>query len=173
MSNFKRYFQNNNIVFVTIVTYNRQSILIKNIEILRQSLINPKYDYKIIAGVILPEHMHLLIQNSNANEFSKIIASIKTSFSKQFPLNIAQTDKQLQRREKGIWQRKFYDHIIRNEKDFNRHLDYIHYNPMKHYQINPKDWKYSSFKKFVAQGLYEQDWCNLGDKNNIRNMDLE
>ena len=52
-------------------------------------------------------------------------------------------------------------------------LDYIHYNPMKHYQITPKDWKYSSFKAFVKKGFYESDWCNFEDKNNIEDLNFE
>lgn len=174
MSNFKRYFQNDNTVFVTIITYNRQPILLENINILRKSLIMPKYNYKIIAGVVLPDHMHLLIQNSNADEFSKIITSIKVSFSKQFPLNTKQTENQLLRREKGIWQRKYYDHIIRNDKDLNRHLDYIHYNPIKHGYVRcAKEWEYSSFKKFHKLGFYEEDWCNFEDKHKINALNLE
>lgn len=174
MSNFKRYFQDNNIVFITLVTYNRQPILIENINFLRESLINPKYNYKIIAGVVLPDHIHVLIQNDNANEFSKLISSIKVSFSKHFPLNTEQTEKQLLRREKGIWQRKYYDHIIRNEEDFNKHLDYIHYNPIKHGYVNcAKEWEYSSFKKFFKLGYYEENWCNFEDKYKINTLNLE
>ena len=83
------------------------------------------------------------------------------------------TESRKNKKEKGIWQRRYYDHIIRDEKDFSRHIDYIHYNPMKHYQIKPKDWKYSSFNKFVREGIYEESWCNFGDRNDIENLDLE
>ena len=173
MSNFTRYYQNNNVLFVTIVTYNRNPYLLANIDKLRKSLINHNYNYKIIAGVVLEDHIHLLIQANKAEEFPKIIASFKASFSKQMPINLNQTDKQIQRREKGIWQRKYYDHIIRDESDFNKHLDYIHFNPMKHYNIKPIDWEFSSFKKFVNLGYYEQNWCNFDDKNNINTLNLE
>ena len=89
------------------------------------------------------------------------------------PMNMNQTEAQLDRREKGIWQRKYYDHIIRDENDFNKHLDYIHYNSMKHLNIAPIVWEFSSFKKFVKQGFYQEDWCNFDNKNDILNMDLE
>ncbi len=173
MSNFKRYYQDNNIVFITIVTYNRQPILVDNIDLLRNSLKSVKYNYKIIAGIVMPDHIHILIQTDKTNNYSKIIASFKANFSKHLPLNKNQTNSQLVRREKGIWQRKYYDHIIRDENDFNKHLDYIHYNPMKHLNIYPKDWEFSSFIKFVKQGFYQENWCNFDDKNNILNMDLE
>ena len=61
MSNFKRYYQDKNIVFITIVTYNRQQILVKNIELLRQSFRNVKYNYKIIAGIVLPDHLLVIV----------------------------------------------------------------------------------------------------------------
>lgn len=173
MSNFKRYYQDNNIVFITIVTYNRQPILIKNIELLRQSLKEIKYKHKIIAGVILPDHLHIIIQTNEANDFPKIISSFKSNFSRKIPKNIEQTIEQLARREKGIWQRKYYDHVIRNNSDFNKHLDYIHFNPTKHLGIAPNEWEFSSFKKFVKKGFYEENWRNFEDKNKINCMNLE
>lgn len=63
--------------------------------------------------------------------------------------------------------------IIITEEDLNKHIDYIHYNPMKHYNVAPKDWKYSSFNKFVQNGYYEQHWCNFEDKYNINELDYE
>ena len=190
MSNFKRYYQNKNIVFITIVTYNRQPILVENIKLLRYSLKEVKYDYKIVAGIVLPNHLHILIQTDKASDYSKIISSFKSNFSRLMPKNTNQTEAQLGRREKGIWQRKYYDHIIRDENDFNKHLDYIHYNSagrvdfslpniyihynsVKHLNIAPKNWEFSSFKKYVKQGFYEENWCNLDNKNDILNMDLE
>ena len=173
MSNFKRYYQDKNIVFITIVTYNRQQILVENIELLRQSFKNVKYSYEIIAGIVLPDHLHILMQTDKASVYSKIISSLKSNFSRLLPKNMNQTQKQLLRREKGIWQRKYYDHIIRDDMDFNKHLDYIHYNSVKHLNISPKDWQFSSFKKFVKQGFYQEDWCNFDDKNCVLNMDLE
>ena len=72
------------------------------------------------------------------------------------------------------WQRKYYDHIIRNENDFYKHLDYIHYNPIKHdYVKKAKDWKYSSFKKFVRMGYYDENWCNFADTNKIEDLHFE
>ena len=173
MSNFKRYYKDKNIVFITIVTYNRQQILVKNIELLRQSFKNVRYNYEIIAGIVMSDHLHILMQTDKASDYAKIISSFKSNFSRLMPRNMNQTKSQLDRREKGIWQRKYYDHIIRDEMDFNKHLDYIHYNSIKHLNISPKDWEFSSFKKFVKQGFYQEDWCNFDDKNDVLNMDLE
>lgn len=173
MSNFKRYYEDKNIVFITIVTYNRLPILIDNIELIRTSFKQIKFKFKIIAGIVLPDHLHMLIQTENAVDYPKIISAFKAYFSKLMPQNNNQTQQQLDRREKGIWQRRYYDHIIRDENDFEKHLDYIHYNSVKHLMISPKLWNYSSFKKFVDNGFYSEDWCNFEDKNGILNMDLE
>ncbi len=62
------------------------------------------------------------------------------------------------KREKGIWQRRFYEHTIRDEDDLNRHIDYIHYNPFKHLGVVPKDWEFSTFAQFVKEGYYEPNW---------------
>ena len=77
------------------------------------------------------------------------------------------------RGEKGIWQRRYYDHVIRNEEDLWKHIDYIHFNSLKHYNIAPKDWEFSSFNKFVKNNFYDLNWCNYDDKNKISEMNLE
>ena len=90
------------------------------------------------------------LSHVNFDKKSKcIVRTIKYNFSTNIPeiyycKNLSESA--IKRGEKGVWQRRYYDHIIRNENDLNRHLDYIHYNSMKHYHISPKDWKYSSFE---------------------------
>ena len=74
---------------------------------------------------------------------------------------------------KKFWQNRYFEHTIRNEKDLYRHLDYIHYNSMKHYNILPKNWNSSSFKHFVKNGYYEENWCNSSDKYNINSLNYE
>lgn len=100
MSNFKRYYSENNIVFLTIVTYNRNPILIKYIKLLRESLKFVKYKFKIIAGIVMPDHLHLLINAENSSEYPKIVASFKSHFSRNLPKNYNQTLAQIKRGEK-------------------------------------------------------------------------
>lgn len=170
---------NNNPVFITFVTKDRKEILIKNIDILRNSFkfSKTKYKYEIIAGVILKEHCHLMLLAETPSEISKIVRVIKFNFSKNIPekyiKNVILSNSATKRGEKGVWQRRYYDHIIRDEADLHKHLDYIHYNPTKHYGIAPKDWEYSSFKKFVNLVVYDFDWCNDGDMNQISCLDYE
>ena len=176
MSNYKRYFsQLKNPVFITVVTKNRQQILIDNIELLKDCLKNSmhKFNYKFIAGIIMPDHFHILIYSEKPDLIPKIIHDIKYSFSKNITSNVQLTESEQKRGDKGIWQRRYYDHIIRDENDLNRHLDYIHYNSMKHLNIEPKNWKCSSFHKFVKNSYYEEDWCNFNDRNDINNLELE
>ncbi len=177
--NYKRLYVSNSIIFITIVTSKRRNILIKNIELLKFSIKNAHkyYNFKIYAICVMEDHVHLLIKPNNINEYSKIILLIKRTFSKKFDINTMadyeQSESNIKRKERDIWQRRFWEHTIRNEEDLYRHIDYIHYNPMKHYQIAPKDWKYSTFNNFVKIGYYETDWCNFEDKYKIADLDYE
>ena len=78
------------------------------------------------------------------------------------------------KREKGIFQRRYWEHTITSEEELNNQIDYIHYNPVKHALVNQvKDWQYSSFHKFVKQGLYENDWGSTEDIKNIKDLSFE
>lgn len=175
MPNYRRYYINNSMIFVTIVTNGRVPLLIHNVDLLKKSILETKYDFIIYAAVVLPDHLHFILYPKNIREFPKIISSIKYYFSRN--VNYQKRNKtcsELKRQEKGVWQRRYYDHIIRDEDDLNKHLDYIHYNPVKHNLVTlAKDWKFSSFQKFVKLGFYEIDWCNFNDINKINKLELE
>ena len=83
------------------------------------------------------------------------------------------TEGKKHKKEKGVWQSRYWAHIILDENDLNKHIDYIHFNPMKHYNVAPKDWEYSSFKKYVNNKFYDINWCNFDDKYKISELDLE
>ena len=79
-----------------------------------------------------------------------------------------QSQSQIDNRNKPIWQRRYYEHTIRDEKDFNRRMDYIHYNPVKHgYVKRANDWSFSSFQKYVKLGYYDQEWYDLSEDINF------
>ena len=118
----------------------------------------------------------MILLTDKIEEIPKIIRTIKFNFSINISSEYISNDLSLsaiKRGEKGVWQRRYYDHIIRDEDDLFKHIDYIHYNSWKHYKIAPKDWKFSSFNKYVKDGFYERDWCNFEDKYNINNLDYE
>jgi putative transposase len=156
MANYKRVFLDGYSYFITIVTYKRQPLLIDNIELLRKSfaLSKKKYAYNIGAIIVLPDHLHMIITPKNANDYPKIVTHIKRSFVyglEQSYRDYAKTiisSSQYKRKLAGIWQKRFYEHTIRNEQDWLEKIDYIRSNSVKHKLVgNWQDWKYSSFVK--------------------------
>jgi len=88
---------------------------------------------------------------------------IKAAFSRQLPKPERRSQSRLKKGERGIWQRRFWEHAIREEVDYQRHVDYIHYNPVKHgYVMAVADWPFSSFHRFVRLGGYPSDWAGAG-----------
>jgi putative transposase len=84
---------------------------------------------------------------------------IKSAFSRGLPADAPRSTSKVARRERGIWQRRYWEHAIRDDHDLERHLDYIHFNPVKHgYVTKATDWPHSSFHRFVARGLLPEDW---------------
>ncbi|MEI8128687.1 MAG: transposase [bacterium] len=168
-------------VFITIVTFNRNPILIKNIQLLRESfkVAKQKHIFEIFASVVLPDHMHLILNLDDLSDYSSIISLVKSNFSKNIDenelLNIKEqlTASKIKKREKGVWQRRFIEHTIRDKKDLYNHLNYIHYNPVQHGLVkNARDWEYSSFQKFVKKKWYEVDWGSLKDIKGLGNLNV-
>ena len=162
---YRRLFLDGYSYFFTIVTYQRNPILIENIELLRESFLQVKsqYSFTIDSIVILPDHLHMIMTFENVEMYPKIIGQIKKYFSSHCDPKYYQYLKQSHSREKQnykpVWQKRFYEHTIRDEKDYKLRLDYIHYNPVKHALVNSvKDWEYSSFDKFVDREYYHKDW---------------
>lgn len=169
--NYKRIFIPNSLVFITIVTKWRKKLLIDHIVCLRKAFraAKQKYPFDVIAAIVNPDHVHMIIQPKDISQYPQVVREIKSIFTKTagIPYQVNH------RGEANIWQRRYWAHIILNETDLYRHLDYIHYNSVKHHGIAPKTWPYSSFRKFVKDGYYELDWCNINDTHHIKNMDLE
>ena len=157
-----------------MITYNRNQILVKNVDILRSCFENvrKKFVFEVFAAVVLPDHIHLIIKPEEIENFSKIIGCVKREFTKALNEEFIDeliSNSRTMRGEKGVWQRRFYDHIIRDEADLQVHLDYIHYNPVKHkYVSNVKDWAFSSFHKFVKLKNYDEEW---GSSFDVRHID--
>ncbi len=151
MSILKRYFKDGQIYFVTCVTSNREKHLVDNYYILDNAInqIISDIEIEIIAFSFLPDHFHLIV-NPQQQELSSIIKKIKLKYSFQY------RKKQNQYR-KILWQHRYWDHIIRDEIDLNNHINYIHYNPVKHdLVLKPFDWQFSSIHKY--KDIYSNDW---------------
>jgi len=120
------------------------------------------------AIVVLPDHLHCLWRLPEGDsDFSERWRQIKRVVS------IGVAAKTNDRGEKTLWQRRFWEHLIRDEADWRKHMDYIHYNPVKHgYTASPGEWAYSSFAKAVERGWYTLDWGQQAPTG-IAGMDVE
>lgn len=154
--------------FFTLPLSNRKSnLLTENINLLRQAYqrANALHPFTTIAICVLPDHLHAIWQMPvDDGDYALRWRMIKSSFSRNFGANNARSNSKIKHREKGIWQRRYWEHQIRGDVDLQRHVDYIHYNPVKHgHVINVKDWPYSSYHKHVAQGDYIENWGGFDD----------
>ncbi len=152
--------------FFTLVTHRRCPILTtsENIDLLREAFryVMKQHRFKIDAIVILPEHLHCLwTLPENDADFSTRWRLIKSYFSRKCQVDY-QGKMTLSRKKKGekaIWQRRFWEHQIRDDRDFINHVEYIHYNPVHHQLVKaPKDWQYSSFHRYVQNQDYDLMW---------------
>ena len=157
MSILRRYHREGNIYFITSVTYERKPVLVDNIDLLWTGFgaVNDKSAFNMMAWVILPDHFHIVI-DPKQHDISNILQRIKMSFA-------ALWRKRMNLVCGRVWQNRFWDHIIRDQEDLNRHIDYIHFNPVKHRYVNsPYDWPHSSMHKYHAEGFYSRDWGVMG-----------
>jgi putative transposase len=152
--NYRRIYADGYSYFLTMVTHKRKPLLVENIELLRYAfkLSKKKYEYRIDAIVVLPDHIHMIMTPKVSTEYSQIISSIKRSFVYGLDAKIKEeakaeiSDSKYKRSHAGIWQERFYEHTIRDEKDWLEKMEYIQYNPLKHGLVeNVNDWEYTSF----------------------------
>ena len=149
--------------FFTVVLADRESkLLLDEISRLRQCYrsVQRKMPFETIAICVLPDHIHTLWRLPAGDvDYSIRWNLIKSSFSRGLNLSTRRTASQLIKREKGIWQRRFWEHMVRDDADLERHIDYIHFNPVKHgHTTRVADWPHSSFHRYVTQGLLAPDW---------------
>ena len=153
----RRLYVPNVIYFITTVTHGRELVFAEkgNIKILRETVrrVKEKYPFGMRAFVFLPDHFHLLIQVFPHSSISQIMHSVKRNVT----LNL----KKVYSISKStrLWQRGFWDHVMRDERDYVNHFHYIHYNPVKHgYVSKPENWPHSSFHTYLSEGWYETGW---------------
>jgi putative transposase len=173
MPNYRRLYLPGQPVFITAVTYKRrrifnnpQTILVLLETMDAVKLLRP---YEMLAYVIIPDHIHLLIKTPEESpNFSPIISSIKRNFIRNYRRSIDGID------QSPIWQARFWDHVIKDDNDFEKHLDYIHWNPVKHGYVNdPVQWKWSTFSNWFEDGFYDEAWGTDEMPKNIQKMDYE
>ena len=172
MPNYRRRYEGL-IFFFTLVTQDRRPIFRGAVarRLLRQAMERTCQDqpWTTEAIVLLPDHLHMLWRmGEDDRDYSARIASIKRRFTRAYlatdGTEAAITDSRSRQGYRGIWQRRFWEHTIRDARDFHRHLDYIHVNPVKHGLADrPRDWPHSSFHRYIEMGWYEPDWCGQTD----------
>jgi putative transposase len=150
--------------FFTLNAADRQGrVLLDNIDALRESFrrVRARHPFELDAIVVLPEHLHMLMTLPRDDaDFATRIMLIKQGFSRKVPRGERVSASRAQRGERGLWQRRYWEHQIRDEADFERHVDYIHFNPVKHgWASRPIDWPHSSVHRYVQQGLLEAEWA--------------
>jgi putative transposase len=165
---YRRLFRLGGTYFFTLVTENRAPILCDETSrtILHDAIATcaKRRPFSLDAIVLLPDHFHMLITLPGSDsDFSTRISAIKAHFTHHFLAagGQEQTREQsrLRKRRRGIWQRWFWEHLIRTQDELNRHLDYIHYNPVKHGLAScPHGWPHSTFERFVKNESYTRDW---------------
>ena len=158
MSNYRRVLIPGGTYFFTLVTWHRKPLLAgeERIAHLREAFrhIKAKRPFAIDAIVILPDHLHcVLTLPPGDSDYPGRWREIKKRFSGRIDVRTNQ------RNERPVWQRRYYEHTIRGEADWRRHLDYLFYNPVKHGLIGRvEDWPWSSFRRAVERGWYPADW---------------
>ena len=141
----------------------RNTLLVDQVEALRDAVrkVRATRPFHIDAWVVLPDHMHAIwTLPPDDTDYSARWKAIKIAFAKTQPKTERLSPMRAARSERGIWQRRFWEHTIRDEQDYAAHVDYVHINPMKHGLVScVADWPYSSFHRWVAQGAYSEDWA--------------
>ena len=140
----------------------RLSLLTDHIEALRAAVrrTRARHPFHIDAWVVLPDHMHCVwtLPPGDA-DYSTRWRAIKIAFAKSLPATERLTLVRRDKGERGIWQRRFWEHTMRDDRDYSVHLDYVHYNPVKHgLAACVSEWRYSSFHRYVDAGIYPADW---------------
>jgi putative transposase len=155
------------IFFFTVNLCDRQThLLVQHVNILRDAVRQAKLRtrFHIDAWVVLPDHVHCLwtLPDGDINDSGRWNA-IKINFSRKIPAGEYRSNSRTAKRERGIWQPRFWEHTIRDEHDYAAHMDYIHFNPVKHGLVDRvADWPFSSFHRAVSAGLYSRDWAAQG-----------
>jgi putative transposase len=170
MPNYRRAFIPGGCWFFTVnLLERRQSLLVDHIAILREAVAKTcqSHPCTIDAFVVLPDHIHAIwTLPPGDSDFSTRWRPIKSRFPKALPKCERLSPVRVARSERGIWQRRFWEHLIRDETDYARHVEYCYINPVKHQLVaRVCDWPHSSFHRDVRAGIIRLDWAGEVEQN--------
>ena len=164
---YRRVFVPGASYFFTLVTFERRPILsdVDAVERYRRAVrkVQAARLFIVEAEVILPDHLHMLCTLPEHDaDYPARLRLIKSAFTRSITakhFHSARSASRAAKREQAVWQRRYWEHTIRDERDFRAHLDYIHINPVKHGLVAaPRDWPHSTFHQWVDRGAYEPWW---------------
>ncbi len=149
--------------FFTVALADRNSsLLIEQADGLRESFLTVKrrHPFEIVAMVVLPDHIHAIWQLPPGDAgYPTRWSLIKAGFSRGIPKGEQIHPSRAAKRERGLWQRRYWEHLIRDERDLQAHVDYIHHNPVKHgYVVQASAWPHSSLHRYIRMGWVKEDW---------------
>jgi len=168
MVNYRRSQTPGGSYFFTVNLHNRRAqYLVTHIYHLRQAfrMVRKQRPFKIAAIAVMPDHLHaILTLPEDDHDYSGRWRAIKSHFTR----SLVKAGVDLSKNDKGeykLWQRRFWEHLIRDEDDLHRHIDYIHFNPVKHgYVVRVRDWPHSSFHRYVKTELLDENWGHAAIK---------
>jgi putative transposase len=182
MPNYHRLYVPGGSFFFTVVTEGRVPFLC--CETARGHLRNvlqacrQLWPFRIDAIVLLPDYLHAIwTLPQGDSDYSKRWGWIKKEFTKAWlaggGTERTRSESRVRNRRRGVWQRRFWEHTLRDEEDFEKHFDYVHYNPVKHGLVqSPRDWPYSSFHRWVRLSVYPPDWgCSPAGVRHLDKLD--
>jgi putative transposase len=163
MSRYRRLKVEGGTFFFTVTLADRSSdLLVREVDRLRAAYrsVQRRFPFQTIAICILPDHLHAIWSlPAEDADFSTRWSLIKSGFSRGLPMSSPRSLSKIKKRERGIWQRRYWEHNVRSDEDLLRHIDYIHFNPVKHGLVPcVADWPHSSFHRYVERGELPPDW---------------
>lgn len=177
--NYIRAYQPGGTYFFTVVTHQRRPFLTDEVarRCLREAWVEVREDhpFRILGLCLMPDHIHTIWRlPENDDGYDVRWSCIKRLFSQAYRqsggVEGARNPSRMQKHEAGFWQRRYWEHLMRDEDDFRRHMDYTHYNPAKHgYVTRASEWEWSTFHRYVKRGFYDPEWGEA-EPGSIRDM---
>ena len=163
MSRYHRAKVEGGTFFFTVALADRSSdLLISAIDRLQRIYrsVQQRHPFETVAFCVLPDHMHTVWSLPDGDaDYSRRWSLIKSGFSRGLAAETAPSKSKISKRERGLWQRRYWEHAIRDDADLERHVDYIHFNPVKHgHASRVCDWPHSSFHRYFERGVLPVDW---------------
>ena len=168
LAEYRRRLVDGGCYFFTLVTHDRRPLLTSPLarRCLRSAWTETRRrkPFRLDAVCLLPDHLHCVwtLPQDDA-DYPARWSMIKSLFTKRYLGEGGDQGPQNASRQRSgeatVWQRRYWEHVIRDDADFERHVNYTHYNPVKHgHVLRPADWKWSTFHKYLRQGIYDEDW---------------